>query len=182
MDNKYDSYITQGYFLMEHMKNEQACAAWRQAIELDPKRYEAYVWLADNEAHYGEGPDIAYDIIKEGLKHNPDNAYLHVVAAITLQMLFTEFWIEKEYINHLKKAIKAQPSWPHPRLMLIYTLKEGGNYSKAKTELSRLKASQKPFIPKSDMEDYLEYTFTGRTNHELDEVINIYLREIDEQR
>jgi tetratricopeptide (TPR) repeat protein len=179
--HKYNSLITEGFYLMQSMNNKEACELWRRAIELLPELPIAYVWLSENETYYGQGPLVGLKIAQEGLKFNPKNAYLNLVAAMAFEYIEPEYWEFEEYINYLKTVLKAQPKWPWPRLLLAFALKQQGKFSKAKEEIYRAKNKIKPFICHDPLEEYQEYTFTGRTNYEIGDILDMYLKEINER-
>lgn len=178
---EYEKLLKEAFFFSEEMESEKARIIWQDAIDMSPEKPEAYLYLADSELHYGwEGPEFAEKIVEEGLKHNPNYAALHLMACMVIEYLVDEYTLCDQYIEHLQKAIELEPKWPWPRVMMVAVYIDQCKLALARAEIYKVRNLLKPFMPKDSMQEYFETTFTGRANDEIGEILDLYLKEINE--
>ncbi|MFC1854908.1 tetratricopeptide repeat protein, partial [Candidatus Dependentiae bacterium] len=161
--NDVNALIELGYLYMDHFHDgEKSLNYLKEAIKIDPKECEIMFWMAKTYRHQICDIEKAKSTLQTAIKIDPNRADCNDYLA---HILWCSGGPEKQVVYHLKKAIKAEPTWIRPKAALCnYYIKKHNFIEAQKVAKEAVEAANniKTIRPKTPSEEYYEKYVTGR--------------------
>ena len=138
--NNIKILMEKAFVLYSCFMDEEAVLVYKKIIEIDPNFVDAYFWMAECMRDHLADFDEAIAAMHIALKLDPSRADCHEILAWCILSLHND---TPEYFYHIRKSIELEPTWIAPRISLIESLINLGNFVEAQQELNALKAQIK---------------------------------------
>lgn len=169
--NPYDIKVLmkKAFILYYCFRDDEAVVIYKKIIEIAPNFIDAYFWMAECMWDHLANFDEAIAAMHTALKLDPSRADCHEVLAWCIKSLHND---TPEYFYHIHKVIELEPTWITPRVSLIESLINLGNFIEALQELNQTFEIIKN-LPVAcdddndetwDMSTHYEWLITGRTS------------------
>lgn len=122
-----ENYYKEGVEFVKNNKKEEAIVAFSKAIELNPKRVDAYVARAVCQTDY---PDKVIADCNEAIKLEPNHVHAHITRG-------SAYWLKKDKKNALDDyswAIKMDPDNVPARILRAALYKAESEFEKANAD------------------------------------------------
>lgn len=174
--------MEKAFILYYCFRDHEAIAVYKKVIEIDPNFVDAYFWMAECMQDHLANFDEAIVAIHRALDIDPSRADCHEVLAWCILSLHND---TPEYFYHIRKAIELEPTWIAPRVSLVESLINIGDFIEAQNELKILK-TQIRISPKIifdeniwNMETHYECMITGRYSDMNTKAVEDFQKKID---